>query len=221
MKGGANLRLFFGSRRRSQDIDLDYVGSAFWRAEERVDAVLASRAFTDLLRVQGLELVDLAKTKQTDTTRRWNFAVQGGGAWLNSKIEFSARGATDPEVGFDVARSDIGRAAGLRAVRANHYLAPAAARQKIYVLAERKETEPRDLFDLDLLVSAHAGAVRPGDVNPALAGKAVDAAFTIPFEAYEQLVVDYLEDEFVEIYNRREVWEEMVTRVAEFLETLR
>jgi len=221
VKGGANLRLFFGSRRRSQDIDLDYVGSAFWRAEERVDAVLASRAFTDLLRVQGLELVDLAKTKQTDTTRRWNFAVQGGGAWLNSKIEFSARGATDPEVGFDVARSDIGRAAGLRAVRANHYLAPAAARQKIYVLAERKETEPRDLFDLDLLVSAHAGAVRPGDVNPALAGKAVDAAFTIPFEAYEQLVVDYLEDEFVEIYNRREVWEEMVTRVAEFLETLR
>src|SRR3989337_4157706 len=69
VKGGANLRLFFDSRRRSQDIVLDYVGSAFWRAEERVDAVLGSRAFTDLLRLQGVELVDLAKTKQTDTTR--------------------------------------------------------------------------------------------------------------------------------------------------------
>lgn len=221
VKGGANLRLFFNSRRRSQDIDLDYVGSSFWRAEERVDAVLASGAFADLLRVQGVELVDLAKTKQTATTRRWKFAVQGGGAWLNSKIEFSARGNADPEVGFDVARSDIGRAAGLRAVRANHYLAPAATRQKINVLAERKETEPRDVFDLDLLVSTHPEAVRPGDVAPELAAKAVDAAFAIPFEAYEELVVDYLEDEFVEIYGRPEVWEEMVTRVAAFLETLR
>lgn len=220
VKGGANLRLFFNSRRRSQDIDLDYVGSAFWRAEERVDAVLASRAFVDLLRVEGVELVDLAKTKQTDTTRRWKFAVQGGGAWLNSKIEFSARGSTDPEVGFDVARSDIGRAAGLRAVRANHYLAPAATRQKIHVLAERKETEPRDVFDLDLLVSTHRDAVRPGDVPHELATKASDAAFAIPFEAYEELVVEYLEDEFVEIYDRPEVWEEMVTRVATFLETL-
>lgn len=221
VKGGANLRLFFDSRRRSQDIDLDYVGSAFWRAEERVDVVLGSRAFTDLLRLQGVELVDLAKTKQTDTTRRWKFAVQGGGAWLNSKIEFSARGTTDPEVGFDIARSDVGREAGLRAVRANHYLAPAATRQKIHVLAERKETEPRDVFDLDLLVSTYPDAVRPGDVAPELAAKAVDAAFAIPFAAYEELVVDYLEDEFVEIYNRPEVWEEMVTRVAEFLEMLR
>lgn len=221
VKGGANLRLFFDSRRRSQDIDLDYVGAAFWRAEERVDVVLASRAFTDLLRLQGVELVDLAKTEPTATTRRWKFAVQGGGAWLNSKIEFSARGTTDPEVGFDIARSDVGRAAGLRAVRANHYLAPAATRQKIHVLAERMETEPRDVFDLDLLVSSHPGAVSPGDVAPELAAKAVDAAFAIPFAAYQELVVDYLEDEFVEIYNRPEVWEEMVTRVAEFLEMLR
>ncbi|MGZ8761173.1 MAG: nucleotidyl transferase AbiEii/AbiGii toxin family protein [Aeromicrobium sp.] len=221
VNGGANLRLFFNSRRRSQDIDLDYVGSAFWRAEERVDAVLASRAFVDLLRIEGVELVDLAKTKQTDTTRRWKFAVRGGGAWLNSKIGFSAHGNTDPEVGFDVARSDVGRAAGLRAVRANHYLAPAATRQKIRVLAERKETEPRDVFDLDLLVSTQRDAVRPGDVPHELAAKASDAAFAIPFQTYEDLVVEYLEDEFVEIYDRPEVWEEMVTRVAAFLETLR
>ena len=221
VKGGANLRLFFDSRRRSQDIDLDYLGSTFWRAEERVDAVLASRAFIDLLRVQGVGLVDLAKTKQTDTTRRWKFGVRGGGAWLNSKIEFSARGSTDPEIGFDVARPDIGRGTGLRAVRANHYLAPAAIRQKIHVLAGRRETEPRDVFDLDLLVSAHPDVVRPGDVAPELAAKAADLAFSIPFAAYEQLVVDYLEEEFVEIYDRPEVWEEMVTRVAEFLETLR
>jgi len=221
VKGGANLRLFFDSRRRSQDIDLDYVGPASWRAEERVDAVLASRAFTDLLRLQGVDLVDLAKTKQTDTTRRWKFAVRAGGARLNSKIEFSARGNTDREVSFDIARSDIGRATGLRAVRANHYLAPAATRQKIHVLAERKETEPRDVFDLDLLVSKYPNVVRHGDIAPELATKASAAAYAIPFEAYEELVVEYLEEDFVEIYDRREVWDEMVTGVVEFLETLR
>src|SRR3989304_2942869 len=68
VKGGANLRLFFDSRRRSQDIDLDYLGSPFWRAEERVDAVLDSRAVKDLLRLRGVEVVDLAKSKQTNTT---------------------------------------------------------------------------------------------------------------------------------------------------------
>ena len=29
VKGGANLRLFYQSRRRSQDIDLDYLGPGF------------------------------------------------------------------------------------------------------------------------------------------------------------------------------------------------
>src|SRR3990170_1052012 len=216
VNGGANLRLFFYSRRRSQDIDLDYLGSAFWRAEERVDAVLDSRAFKDLLRLRGVELVDLSKT-----TQRWKFAVQDAGARLNSKVEFSARGDADPEIGFDVARADIGRAAGLRAVRAHHYLAPAATRPKNPVLAGRQETEPRDVFDLDLLVSAHPGAVRRGDVSPELAARAAEAALAIPFAAYEQLVVDYLEDEFIEIYDRPEVWEEIVTRIVEFLETLR
>ncbi len=220
VKGGANLRLFFNSRRRSQDIDLDYAGNAFWKIEERVDAVLASRAFIDLLRVRGIQLLDLTRSKQTDTTRRWKFAVQRAGTELNSRIKFSARQTRDPEISFDTARTDIGRDAGLRAVRANHYLAPAAIRQKIRVLAERKQTEPRDVFDLDLLVSQHPDAVQHGDVAGSLAARAAKAAFAIPFDAYRELVVDFLEDEFVEIYDRREVWDEMVLRVASFLETL-
>src|SRR3990172_3767977 len=109
VKGGANLRLFFDSRRRSQDIDLDYLGSAFWRAEERGGAVLGSRAFKDLLRLRGVELVDLSKTKQTNTTRRWKFAVQDAGARLNSKVEFSARGDRRPGIRLHVCRAGSGR----------------------------------------------------------------------------------------------------------------
>lgn len=38
---------------------------------------------------------------------------------------------------------------------------------------------------------------------------------------FADLVVDYLEEEFVEIYNRPEVWDEMVTTVAGHLERSR
>jgi hypothetical protein len=221
VKGGANMRLFYDSRRRSQDIDLDYLGSAFWKVEDKIDETVDSRAFRDLLRLAGVEMADLTKPKQTATTRRWKFAVVGSGARLNSKIEFSSRSAADPEYSLEPARSDIGRAAGLRVVKANHYMPAAAIRQKIRALAERTETEPRDVFDLDLLFAGHADAVKAGDVDGALVAKAIDSAFAIPFSAFAELVVDYLEEEFVEIYDRPEVWEEMVTTVAAHLEPLR
>lgn len=219
VKGGANLRLFYNSRRRSQDIDLDFTGSAFWRLGERVDGVLGSRAFLDLLRVRGMDLVDLSKPKQTETTRRWKFTVRRAGTRLNSKIEFSSR-HVDPEFAMETARADIGRESGLRAVRANHYLPPAAIRQKIGALAGRKQTEPRDVFDLDLLISQHPGAIVRGDVSSSLVKRAASAMFDIPFEAFRELVVDFLEDDFVTVYDRPETWDEMVTRVAEFLEAL-
>jgi hypothetical protein len=57
-------------------------------------------------------------------------------------------------------------------------------------------------------------------VEATLAARAAAAAFAVSFDAYRELVVDFLEDEFVEIYDRREAWDEMVVRVAEFLETL-
>lgn len=221
VKGGANMRLFYDSRRRSQNIDLDYLGSAFWKVEDKIDETLDSRAFRDLLRLAGVEMADLTKPMQTATTRRWKFAVVGSGARLNSKIKFSSRSGADPEYALEAARSDIGRAAGLRVVKANHYLPTAAIRQKIRALAERRESEPRDVFDLDLLFAGHADAVKAGDVDGALAGMAIDAAFAIPFDAFAELVVDYLEEDFVEIYNRPEVWDEMVTTVTGHLERLR
>jgi hypothetical protein len=62
----------------------------FWKVEDKVDEMLAARAFRDLLRLAGVEMADLTKPKQADTTRRWKFAVAGSGARINSKIEFSA-----------------------------------------------------------------------------------------------------------------------------------
>ena len=217
VKGGANLRLFYDSRRRSQDIDFDYLGSRFEAVEAGVDAALASRAFRDLLRVAGVAMSEPTKPKQTDTTRRWKFFVEGPDARLNTKIEFSAREA-DPEHAFETARDDLGRGIGLRVVKAEHYLPPAAIRQKIRALAQRHESEPRDVFDLDLLLATNGGQIRPGEVDQATLKKAIDAALSIPYETYEDLVVQYIEDDFVEIYGRPEVWTDITLGVVEHLE---
>jgi hypothetical protein len=220
VKGGANLRLFYDSRRRSQDIDLDYIGDRFESVEDKVDATLASQALRDLLRVAGVAMQAPTKPKQTATTRRWKFSVSGQGGYLNTKIEFSGRGAGDPEHALEAARGDIGRAIGLRVVKAEHYLPPAATRQKIRALGQRAATEPRDVFDLDLLFRAYPDAIEGGTVDRGEIQKAIDAALGVTYEAYRELVIDYIEDEFLPIYGREEVWTDMVLGVVARLEEL-
>ena len=223
VKGGASLRLFEQSARRSQDIDLDYAGrpDRFDQVEEQVDATLRSPVFQNVLRLAGVAMSEPTKPKQTDTTRRWKFSVEGEGAFLNSNIEFSNRGVADPEHAFETARDDIGRGLGLRVVRADRYLPPAAIRQKVRALGQRSETEPRDVFDLDLLFARHPAAVGPGDVPGAEIDAAVAAAFSIGYDDYRELVVEFIEDDQVPVYEREDVWSDMVLKVVERLEALR
>jgi predicted nucleotidyltransferase component of viral defense system len=222
VKGGANLRLFEQSPRRSRDIDLDYAGppDRFHLVEDKVDRALSSAPFRSVMDLAGINMSQPTKPKQTHTTRRWKFSVEGSGALLNSKIEFSNRG-TDPEYALENARGDIGRALGLRVVRSNRYLPPAALRQKINALAARSQTEPRDVFDLDLLLSRYPDDVHRGDVSASVLNRAISRAYAISYDAYRQLVVEYLEDEFVAIYEREEAWSDMVLKVTTALETLR
>ncbi len=220
VKGGANLRLFYDSPRRSQDIDLDIIGSASWAIEDRVDQVLNGRLYGDLLRLGGITMSVPTKPKHTSTTRRWKFTVAVPGGRLNSKIEFSARPHADPEYQLDVVTPSVGRAAGLRAIRVQRYLPPAATRQKIRALADRSQTEPRDVFDLDLLFARFPAAVVRGEIEEETIERAAAALFGIEYEAFEALVVDFLEDEYVALYQRREVWEEMVLKVSEALQRL-
>lgn len=217
LKGGANLRLFYGSHRRSQDIDFDLLDPAGWSVEERVDRVLSGKAFRTFLDLAGIQMTQPTKPKQSETTRRWKFTVTTADGYLNTKIEFSARGEPDPEFDLATVTPDIGREVGLRAVRAQRYLPPAAIRQKVRALAERTQTEPRDVFDLDLLLGRHPDALLPGTLDAAITARAIEAAFAIPYTSYRDLVVAYLEPEFLEIYGREEVWDGMVLNVTDAL----
>ena len=219
LKGGGNLRFFLRSRRRSADLDLDYLGRNFDGFAERMDKVMATRALSELLRVRGITLVfDGHRAKDTATVKRWKFGLtEVGMETASSKIEFSNRGpARDPVV--DQSDTELARRLGAVAVRFNHYPAVLAVEQKVNALARRGETEPRDVFDLDHLFVQYPTALADASLNKELIRAAVNRAGGITYTQYRDLVVEYLEEDFVPLYGSEQAWTDMAARVAHALE---
>src|SRR2546428_4389727 len=142
LKGGANMRSFFGSQRRSRDIDFDYRGQRFDAFADRVDDVLKSRALVELLRERDLSLGDPRRSKQSSTTRRWKFALTGDAVFdVSSKIEFSARREISTD--YELRQIDpvlAGRLGG-RPVRINRYGPTPMGTQKIGARRRPTRTE--------------------------------------------------------------------------------
>ena len=90
VKGGVNLRAWFGSRRYSEDMDVDVVECPQHVLRERFDKVLASRP-GEMLTTQGLEVTRISRPKQTDTTQRWKIELKAAGVSLplHTRVEFS------------------------------------------------------------------------------------------------------------------------------------
>jgi hypothetical protein len=216
LKGGANLRYFMASVRYSEDIDLDMEGIEPWKLADKVDDVLGSPAMGIVLRAGGLSVDAVTKPKQTDTTRRWKvgIAAPGRSEALRTKIEFSRRNgedryATEPVPGEIVAPY------ALAAPVIRHYLPPAATDQKILALAGRSETQARDVFDLELLLRG----VSSEDIKTDAAGRraAADRGLELPFEAFRDQVLPFLDPDVADLYGTREFWERAQLTVAQRL----
>lgn len=218
LKGGANLRYFFGSVRYSEDIDIDLVRPLPADMEGKVGGVLDSAPLALLLRSEGLEVSGFSAPKQTETTRRWKVSVAGSGAEVRTKIEFSARGGGGGHRLDRLPRGVVSRYA-LPAPSVQHYGIEAATVQKVQALAGRSETQARDVFDLDLLLRRRA--IPPGEVDAELLTEAAERAFELPFDAYRDQVLAFLEPEVLELYDGVEAWERMQTSVAGHLEAAR
>jgi predicted nucleotidyltransferase component of viral defense system len=96
LKGGANLRFFFGSLRYSEDLDLDLSGESSWRLREKVDAILDAGPLPLLLRKADLAIAEANPHKQTETTQRWKLAIERRtGGVVHTKVEFSSRNGDD------------------------------------------------------------------------------------------------------------------------------
>jgi hypothetical protein len=223
VKGGVNLRAWFGSRRHSEDLDIDAVRGQAHVLEERVDKLLASRPFNELLATQGLALARTSKPKQTDTTQRWKFEVRARGLLLplHTRVEFSRRGTRGDEYVLEPVRPEVVRPYGVPAPTVNHYTAPAAVRQKIQALAFRAETQARDVWDLDHLLRTTGADPRP--LPPALERalpEAIDRALRLPFDVFKAQVVPYLTPEDQELYGTEDAWARMCELVTDRLAEL-
>jgi predicted nucleotidyltransferase component of viral defense system len=221
VKGGVNLRAWFGSHRYSEDLDIDVVRGQPHLLREKVDKLLASGSFTNLLATQGLRLERSTKPKQTDTTQRWKFQIIGEGVSvpMPTRVEFSRRGTGGEEYVLEAANPQILRSYGLPAPTVNHYTAQAAVSQKIRALASRAETQTRDVWDLDHLlrttpvtVGALSSSVRK------LIPQAVERALSLSYEMFRSQVVPYLEPEDEEVYGTADTWDRMCELVVDRLE---
>jgi hypothetical protein len=221
VKGGVNVRAWFGSPRYSEDLDIDVLAGESHVFRDKIDRLLGSAAFDALLRTQALVVVRATKPKQTETTQRWKFEIlpKGGQIALHTKIELSRRGARDDCV-FEPVLMEIVRPYGIPAPTANHYTAAAAMRQKIGALASRREPQARDIWDLEHLLRTTRADPRPlppelRDVLPA----AVERAMEMPFEDYKAQVVPFLAPEHQELFGTPEAWirirELVVSRLME------
>ena len=223
VKGGCNLRFFFGSVRYSQDLDLDVAEKLAPHAlKERVDRLLASAALRDALRAGGLELGAVSAPKQTDTTQRWKaeLKVRGRSLAVHTKIEFSRRRDAEAAV-LEAVDPQLVQRYQLMPIVARHYPLPAALRQKVRALVGRQTVQARDVFDLAVLFA------RAGGRGDALAGvrgvlgKAVERVLEVSFDDFQGQVVAYLHPEHAASYASRDAWNALQEQVVDALEGAR
>lgn len=216
LKGGANLRYFFDSMRYSEDLDLDINDVEPWMLTEKVDAVLDSRPLGFILRGGGLEVAGFTKPKQTATTRRWKISIEASGRSdpVRTKIEFSDRNGERRHL-LEAVPGRIAEPYALRPPTVQHYTGDAAAEQKARALAGRSETQARDVFDLDLLLRRQP--MTAGSVDSRILTDAADRALELPFAAFRDQVLPFLEPDVAELYDTAAAWEQMQVFVADKL----
>jgi predicted nucleotidyltransferase component of viral defense system len=224
LKGGVNLRLFFGSIRYSEDMDIDVQGAGVGKIKKTVMDILGTRGFSDSLNAFGIERVvlpDLLKAKQTETTQRFKIhLITSGGEDLFTKIEFSRPGFS--RAGFvEPVSAAILRSYKMTPLLVPHYDASEAIRQKVHALAGRSVLQPRDIFDLFILHSRYEKATpKQLPIDGKILKTALSNIFQVEFPQFRDAVVAYLGEEDQAAYASPKVWDEIKLKTAHFLEEL-
>ena len=217
IKGGCNLRFFFGSVRYSEDVDLDVCTIAQKTLENKVTNLLTSPPLLKLLQGYGITQLAVTSPKQTPTTQRWKIQLHTENAEMpyHTKIEFSRRSENiKPELAN--VNMKICQTYRLPPMRLSHYGLKEAITQKVLALAHRSLTQARDIFDLYHLL--HTGSpTLPLSIKQNTLAQAGEALLTITFNDYKSQVINFLEPEEQAIYNNKEYWEEISNTVFHYL----
>ncbi len=225
LKGGVNIRFFFGSIRYSEDMGLDLLDVRIDVIQDIVLNILGSRNFIDNLvpySIQRVSIPNMIKAKQTETTQRFKIhLITFAGEDLFTKVEFSRRGL---EEGIEVNAipDSILRAYKLIPIIIPHYNAVSSIMQKINALASRPAVQARDIFDLYILSPKYSSSEisRLKILKKARLEKAYENLFSVTFEQFRDSVVLFLPPDEQASYNSSVFWDETKLKVANLLEEM-
>lgn len=223
LKGGTNLRFFFGSFRYSEDMDIDVSNIRVETLKTLVMEIVRSTSFIDPLRSFGIRQIvppDMAKAKQTETTQRFKLhLLTTADDDLFTKIEFSRRGYKG-SIQVHPVSNEILRAYQMAPLLLSHYDIAAALWQKVAALAGRSVVQARDVFDLHVLIpQQQAGLAK--HIDPAerkIIAKAIDNIYSISYHQFRDTVIAYLSPGEARIYGSNSVWDDIKLKTAQFLE---
>jgi len=217
IKGGCNLRFFFGTVRYSEDLDIDVCTIAQETLESKVNKLLSSPPLLKVLQGYGITQLEVSTPKQTPTTQRWKIQLHTEQAELpyHTKIEFSRR---NKKIETEMASVDMRlcQVYRLPPIRLSHYGLTNAITQKVLALAHRSLTQARDIFDLYLLLHLNRPNLSFSFEKNTLA-KAEEALLSIGFSDYKSQVVNFLEVEEQAIYNDQDYWSKISNEVFQYL----
>ncbi|MGO9829735.1 MAG: nucleotidyl transferase AbiEii/AbiGii toxin family protein [Myxococcaceae bacterium] len=219
LKGGCNLRFFFGSERYSEDMDLDTFGISRHVLKAKVDRILAGGQLRLALRSRGIEVLTVSAPKQTETTQRWKLelSVETQTLPLRTKLEFSHR-RTEEQSQLEAVSRNLLAEYQLMPLLAPHYAQAEAIRQKIRALIGRTAVQARDVFDLATLFSK--GGNTASMLTPVRSDlpNAIERAMEISYPEFNSQVVAYLAPSAQEEYRNRAAWDGLQTFVVASLQ---
>lgn len=219
LKGGCNLRFFFQSIRYSEDIDIDVTTISKITLTNKVQKILTSTPFAQILQVRDIKIQSINAVKQTETTQRWKILLTSSHSSLpvHTKIEFSRRGIDDG-IEFGAINKLLTQQYQLPPIFIPHYNAFAALRQKFSALINRTETQARDVFDIYLLLQYATDIEKIISVlSSDDCQKIIDSTLSISFDDYNSLVVNYLEPIYLKQYEDPAIWQKIQLSILELL----
>ncbi len=218
LKGGLSMRTAFGSRRLTKDIDLQ-------SSQATAPARTASLVRQAIRRTLDLGLIDdavVTAPKMTDTVQRWKVNGRVGETRVNLTVELSRRGLPPTEHVAET-RYDPDPDYGVKPVLVRTYSASAMAASKVAALLGQNRVAPRDLFDLDLLVTSEIEP--PVGLLARMGEGALEKALTdlwdkvdlMDYAMARDALLDYLPAEEADRLDEGE-WETMRLRTAAAVE---
>lgn len=217
LKGGVNLRLFFGSPRFSEDMDLDVSGIEVFKLRDIVMGILESKTLQVALRPYNIERIippDIKIAKQTETTQRFKVhLINAAGEDMFTKVEFSRR-KMESQIRSESIDDKILRHYKQPPLIIPHYACEAAISQKIGALANRAETRARDIFDIYMLLPRMEKGGSKLKLPKAILEKAYQNIFGVTYEVFRDTVVGYFGKDDQLAYGHNEIWEEMQLKVG-------